>query len=193
MVEPRQTPPRMSADAFMAWYDQQPEGERYELHDGVVYPNQMQGERLAHAETKLRIAESFRAQIRAGKLPCSGFGDGMAVRVDQDIIYEPDAMVRRGPLLPGDTTIILDPMIVVEVVSPSSHRIDVLTKLTHYFRNPNIVHYLIVIPSTRQAIHHRRGVGERIETTIHPAGVIEFSPPGLSLDLADIFAGDVLE
>jgi Uma2 family endonuclease len=180
----------MSAEAFMAWYDARQDGERYELLDGLVQPNDMQGERLQHAETKARITDQFRAEIRSKKLPCQGLGDGMAVRVDDKTIFEPDALVRCGPKLPDETTIILDPMIVVEVVSPSSQRIDALTKLAHYFRNPHIIHYLIVISSPRQVIHHRRGEGTGIITSIHHAGVIEFAPPGLSLTIADIFASD---
>ncbi len=187
MAEPQTPQHRMTAEEFMAWYEAQPDGRRYELLEGRIYPNEMQGERIIHGETKTRITERFRAEILQKKLPCQGIADGMAVRVDNETIYEPDAMVRCGPRLPGGTTIILDPVIVVEVVSPSSQRIDALTKLTYYFHNPHIMHYLIVIATNRQIIHHRRGEGSRINTSIHHSGIIEFDPPGLTLDAAGIF------
>ncbi len=44
----------------------------------------------------------------------------MAVRVDDSNVFEPDASVRCGPRLVGDVTLILDPVIVVEVASPST-------------------------------------------------------------------------
>ncbi len=187
MAEPKTPTSRMNVDQFMAWYDQQPDGMRYELLNGVVYPNEAQGERLIHAEIKTRVSEQLRAQIRAKKLSCQGFGDGMAVRIDSDTTLEPDASVRCGPRLPGDTIVIPDPLIVIEVVSPSSQRIDAVEKLTQYFRNPSILFYLIVLPTTRQAIRHRRGENGDISTSIHSSGVIEFDPPGLSLDLNELF------
>ena len=92
-------------------------------------------------------------------------------------------MVRFGPPLPGDTLITVDPVIVVEVASPSTQRADALLKLTRYFRNVSIQHYLIVMPNQRSLLHHRRGDGGRIETTVHVAGHVRLDPPGLDLCL----------
>ncbi len=191
MTDPHVSKPAepMTADAFMEWYDAQPEGKRYELLEGRIY--EMQAERASHAEAKMRVAEQLRAQIRTGNLPCQGFGDGMAVRIDDRTTFEPDAFVRCGSRLPGDATVAPDPVLVVEVLSPSTQAIDTSTKLTQYFRNPTIIHYLIVVPAKRTAIHHRRGEGDRIETMIRGDGVIVFDPPGLTLDVATLFEDDV--
>ncbi len=179
----------MTADAFMEWYDAQPEGERYELLDGRIY--KMQTERAAHGRVKLRVASAFERDIRSRRLPCEAFVDGMAVRIDDRTTFEPDAFVRCGPRLPGDATVAYDPVLVVEVLSPSTQAIDTSTKLTQYFRSPTIIHYLIVVPAKRTAIHHRRGAGDRIETMIRGDGVIVFDPPGLTLDVATLFEDDV--
>ena len=80
-----------------------------------------------------------------------------------------------------------DPLIVVEVFSPSSQRIDVLVKLGRYFRCPTLVHYLIVVPDGRLVIHHRRSEGGDVATTSHDAGVIRLDPPGLELSVAALF------
>lgn len=109
---------RMTAEAFVAWTETQPDRPRYELFDGHVY--EMGAERLVHAEIKARIVSSFRRQIAERNLGCQALGDGMAVRVDEETIFEPDALVRCGPRLPGHTTVITDPLIVVEVASPST-------------------------------------------------------------------------
>lgn len=187
MAEPQIPQHRMTSEEFLDWYSRQPDGSRYELMDGLVYDNRMQGERIVHAETKMRVSEQFRAQIRALNLPCQGFGDGMAVRIDGRTNLEPDAMVRCGPRLPGDAIVVDDPLIVVEVVSPSSERIDALTKLTLYFNNPHIQHYLIVIPHKKQAIQHRRTGEGRIDTSIGHEGTMIFDPPGIALDLDRLF------
>ena len=111
----------------------------------------------------------------------------MAVRVDEETVFEPDALVRCGPPLPDDTTLLLDPLIVVEVASPSTQRVDVLEKFSRYFRNPHIVHYLIVIPTARIVIHHKRMAADRIETKSYESGAVPLDPPELQLALADLF------
>jgi hypothetical protein len=46
---------------------------------------------------------------------------------------------------------------VVEVLSPSTRRIDASAKLAGYFRIRDVQHYLIVDPDKRPVIHHARG------------------------------------
>ena len=127
MGAPVKTEPRMNAEEFMRWYEEQPEGKRYELMEGQVY--EMQGERVVHVRVKSRIMRVFDRELSARGLRCEAFVDGMAVRVDAETIYEPDVLVRCGEPLPGETTIVIDPVIVVEVVSPSSQTVDALVKL----------------------------------------------------------------
>jgi Uma2 family endonuclease len=69
---------------------------------------------------KLRIAERLAAAVREAGLPREVFVDGMAVQVDERTVYEPDVPMRCGPPLPDDAVKITDPVVVVEVVSPSS-------------------------------------------------------------------------
>jgi Uma2 family endonuclease len=82
--------------------------------------------------------------------------------VNDRTVYEPDALVRCGPPLPADAIEVADPVIVVEVVSPSSRGIDCGVKLAGYFALPSLRHYLIVDTGTRVVIHHRRGEDGRI-------------------------------
>ena len=176
---------RMSAQAFMRWYEQQPEGVRCELFDGLIY--EMSAERANHVRVKMRVHRQFDRQITERRLPCEAFIDGMAVLVDDDSVFEPDALVRRGPPLPGDATLIADPLIVVEVASPSTQRIDALDKFARYFRNAAIVHYLIVVPTRRLVIHHARAEDGRIVSASYDRGVVRIEPPGLDLSLAELF------
>ena len=186
MGNPIKTEPRMNAEAFMAWYDLQPDGKRYELLDGAAY--EMQSERAVHARTKARVYDLLARQIAKRNLNCEAFPDGMAVRVEDDVVFEPDALVRCGPRLPGDAVVILDPTIVVEVASPSTQNIDVIQKLALYFRNKNILHYLIVLPARKIVIHHNRKTDSEIMTTICSTGALILDPPGLSLDIEEVFA-----
>jgi Uma2 family endonuclease len=81
-----------------------------------------------------------------------------------------------------------DPVIVVEVLSPSAQRIDASKKLAGYFQLPSVVHYLIVDPTKPLIVHHKRGGDGKIDTRIVNDGVIALEPPGLELKLADVYA-----
>jgi Uma2 family endonuclease len=112
--------------------------------------------------------------------------DGMSVRVDDETVHEPDALVYCGPEVPDGTIFIENPVIVVEVISPSSEGVDTGDKLVGYFRVPSVAHYLIVHPLQRVVTHHARGSGDLIETRIRTGGELRLDPPGLSLAVADL-------
>ena len=172
-------PARMTAVEFIAWAMQQPDGQRYELVDGEVIGTAL--ERAAHARVKHRICEALGQAIRAAGLPCEAFPDGMSVRVDADTVFEPDALVRCGTPLDDDAIEMADPLIVVEVVSPSSGSRDSGSKLEGYFRLASVRHYLIVTTRNRAVIHHQRDDAGGITTCIIRAGPIRLDPPGIEL------------
>src|SRR5208283_5297082 len=107
---------RMTTDEFVAWAMEQPGGQRYELVAGEVIA--MAPERSAHARTKFNIARRLAEAVERQGLTCQVYPDGMAVEVDDTTIYEPDALIRCGPPLPGSAVTLNDPIIVVEVLSP---------------------------------------------------------------------------
>jgi len=108
---------RMTADEFIVWAMSRLEGERYELFDGEVFP--MSPERVGHSRAKYLIWLSLREALRGQGLTCEALGDGISVRVDSRTVYEPDVSVRCGDRLDGETIEISDPVILVEVASPS--------------------------------------------------------------------------
>ena len=113
---------RMTADRFLAWAMDQPEGQRYELASGEVIA--MAPARAAHARAKRDVLQALGDAIAAGSLPCEALPDGMAVRIDDVTVYEPDAAVRCGPPLPGDAIEYSDSQIVIEVLSPATRARD---------------------------------------------------------------------
>jgi Uma2 family endonuclease len=174
---------QMTVDEYVAWAQSQP--GRYELLGGVVHA--MTPERAVHAEIKLAIQIALVNAIRSRGLPCHVLPDGMTVRIDATTAYEPDAMVYCGPKLPASALEVPNPVIVVEVLSPSSQHIDAAFKLAGYFRLPSVAHYLIVDPDRPSIIHHARRSDDSILTRIVRDGVIILDPPGLELALADVY------
>src|ERR1700730_17413826 len=167
---------RMTVDQYLAWAQGQP--GRYELLDGVVFA--MSPEGAGHAERKAAIHAALLPGIRAR-------GDGMTVRIDKSTAYEPDALVYCGTKLAPSAVEVTNPVIVVEVLSPSTRHVDLSAKLADYFRLPSIAHYLIVDPERPRVIHHALSSSETILTRIVTEGSIRIDPPGITLAMTDIY------
>lgn len=177
---------RMSREAYRQWAEAQPSG-RFERIEGVVVA--MAPERLSHAKRTARVWRVLSQAVEATALPCEVYPDGVTVEVD-DNDFEPDAVVRCEDPLPGDGVAVPDPVVVVEVLSPSTRQVDLTRKLVGYFRVPSVRHYLIFWADRAQVIHHRRRPdGEGIDTLIVTAGEIRLDPPGVGIMVEAVYAG----
>jgi Uma2 family endonuclease len=174
---------KMTVDEYLAWAEGQP--GRYELYAGTVYA--MTPERAQHAKVKFAVQTALLAGIRRAGLPCHMLPDGMTVRVDRDTAHEPDALVYCGQEILGVAVEVPNPVIVVEVLSPSTRHIDASFKLAGYFRIASVRHYLIVDPDKPLVIHHARGDRDAIATRIVSAGGLRLDPPGIDLTIADFY------
>jgi Uma2 family endonuclease len=83
---------------------------------------------------------------------------------------------------------IRNPVIVVEVLSPSTAADDHGVKLDGYFALSSVNHYLILDPDRRVMIHHRRGHAGAIETRVLREGKVILDPPGFEAQVAAFFA-----
>ena len=174
---------RMTVPQFVDWAERQPKG-RYELIHGL--PMAMAPQRTEHLEAKASAYVGLRGAIRGAGRPCHVLPDGASIRINDETVYEPDALVYCGPKVPAGTIFIDNPVIIVEVVSPSSERIDTGHKLTGYFTLPTVAHYLVVHPLERLVTHHKRGAGDLIETRILSEGELRLDPPGLNLIINEV-------
>jgi Uma2 family endonuclease len=104
----------------------------------------------------------------------------MAVEIDQQTTHGPDGLVHCGILLPPNAFKLNDPIIVVEVLSPSSLARDSGAKLVDYFRLPSVRHYLIDRTEDRVVVHHARGDDGVLATRISHDGPLLLYPPGIS-------------
>jgi Uma2 family endonuclease len=184
MSEPIPAPSRapMTVDEYLAWAEDQ-EG-RHELLHGEVHA--MAPERSAHALTKFATQTALALAIRSAGRACTVYPDGMTVRTGDRSAYEPDALVRCGPKLPAEAVEVPDPVIVVEVLSPSTRRIDASRKLAGYFSLPSVQHYLIVDPGQLPVIHHQRQADGNILTRLLSEGSLRFDPPGFEVEVAQL-------
>jgi Uma2 family endonuclease len=174
----------MTVDEFLVWAEGQ-EG-RWELYNGVPYA--MAPERARHREVKFAVQTALVQGIRHAGLPCHMEPDGATVRVSEHVAHEPDALVYCGPKLPYNSIEVPNPIILVEVASPSTRKIDGTIKLRGYFSLPSVQHFLVIDPDSPPVIHYRRQPDGTILTEFIPDGTLRLDPPGIDIAIADIFA-----
>jgi Uma2 family endonuclease len=143
----------MTVSEFLAWAQVRDKG-RHELFRGRVI-KMMASQCAEHATVKFRVTNALDAAIRSAGLRCEAFVGGLAVAIDDTTGYVPDALVNCGDSIPGDSMTAPNPVIVVEVLSPSTEGLDKAGKLADYFRVPSIAHYLIIDLTRDHVIHHR--------------------------------------
>lgn len=175
---------RLTREEFRLWAETQ--GQRHERAGGQ--PVAMPPERLVHARRKTRVWQALDRASREKGLDCEAFPDGVTIEIDDDIDYEPDAVVNCGRRGGPDETAARNPVIVVEVLSPGTQSIDSGDKRADYFRVPSIQHSLVVRAKRREIIHHRRA-GADIVSRLIDIGAIVLDPPGISIDVAEVYAG----
>lgn len=175
---------RMTRDEYRAWAERQP-SHRFERIEGVVVA--MAPERAAHNLRKISAMNALRAAVRRAGLSCQVFTDGMTIEVGSSD-YDPDAVMRRGDdRLPPDAIAVPDPLVIVEVLSPTTSGVDRGLKLRDYFRVPSVMHYLIVRPETQRVVRHSRRPDGDVATELFTSGEIVLDPPGLTLALDEFY------
>lgn len=126
----------MTLAAFLVWEERQE--PRFEF-DGFG-PVAMTGGTFAH-ETIGGTLRALLYQALQGKR-CRVFGPTMKIEVAGRIRY-PDAFVFCSAAA-RTQTVITDPVVVIEVISPSTSRTDRLEKLREYRDTPSIQRYVIL-------------------------------------------------
>ncbi|MFM9938630.1 MAG: Uma2 family endonuclease [Hyphomicrobiaceae bacterium] len=183
----------MTADEFLVWAETQPkEAGRFELWDGEVIvkrapTGQQQSERSRHWEAKFSIAAALKAAVKKSGLPCYAVPEGAGLKLSNSRVVEPDAMVYCGQRVSPDDLFVPNPIVVVEVLSPSTASFDHGLKLQEYFKLDSVHHYLIIDSKGPMVIHHSRGAGDALLTRIVSSPSLRLDPPGLDVDLSEIF------
>lgn len=131
-----------------------PDGERAELIDGQLYA--LASPSRIHQEIIIELTYHFQHYIKSNKGNCKIYAAPFAVNLnandqtfvepDISIICEPDKLSDRG--CEGA------PDLVIEVVSPSSHRMDYIKK-TALYADAGVREYWIVDPATEQTTLYR--------------------------------------
>ncbi len=170
----------MTVDEYLAWSESQSERRRTELINGQIVT--MPSERVVHSRVKGTVHLALSRAVRAAGLRCEALPDGPSVRIDEHTAYEPDALVYCGDAAPADALVIENPVIVVEVLSPTTAHTDTSAKLIGYFKLPSVAHYLVVDPDARMVTHYARNAAAQVLAS----GRLRLDPPGLDLTIEEL-------
>ena len=173
----------MTMAEFLEWVNLQDQG-KFELLDGHIVA--MSPEFIGHTRAKMSAAAALKAAIATAGKDCEAFVDGPMIAIDETSAFQPDALVNGGPHLSGTVMFASEPVVVVEVLSPSTKHIDKTKKLQAYFKVPAVQHYLIIDLSNRAVVHHQRQSEDLILTALVRKGDITLDPPGLTVALDDL-------
>jgi Uma2 family endonuclease len=132
-----QVPRRVTVDEFLGFEGEA--GTRYQLVRGVI--TAMAPAQLAHGRMVARLARLIGNQLRAPCEPITEAGVKPAHR--DDSWWQADLVVTCAPTEPGQVYL-TDPVLVIEVLSPSTESIDRTLKLRDYFAMPSVQDVLLV-------------------------------------------------
>ncbi|MGI8639135.1 MAG: Uma2 family endonuclease [Pyrinomonadaceae bacterium] len=117
---------------------------KHEYFDGEIY--EMAGASLEHAAISSNINISLGIQLK--KRPCKSYQSDLRVHIPATGLYTyPDVIVVCGkPQLARDTYLdtLLNPILIVEVLSPSTADYDKGTKFDHYRLIESLREYVLV-------------------------------------------------
>ena len=113
-----------------------------EFLDGVMYA--MSGGSLRHSDLASNVLAELRAMLRSSE--CKAFNSDLRVRVSARMYAYPDVSVVCGkPLLADDQQdVLLNPVIIVEVLSPSTEQYDRGMKFQLYRTIESLREYILV-------------------------------------------------
>ncbi len=183
MSEARQTQPaRMSLSEFLEWDDGT--DTRYELIDGLAAA--MAPGSVPHGALSARISSLLTGRLRDGCLPV---GEAGLLDPDhQDRYFVADIAITCRPL--KRTQWLETPLVVIEILSPSTRSHDLVLKLECYRRLP-LVTDLLFIESETIAVDHWRRVGDvwEVRRIGGERGVVQLDSLDIALPLAEIYHG----
>ena len=164
-------------------------GRRFEFFQGEVYA--MTGGSPEHARLIANLIVQLGRQLQGSS--CTVFSSDLGVwLLETGLATYADVTVVCGPLRfdPEDENAVVNPIVLVEVTSPSSEKRDRGEKLEHYVTIPSLK--MVVVVSHRERlveVYHRSGI--RLMLATYREGQVLLSAIACSLDVEELYRGSV--
>ncbi|HEX8399597.1 MAG TPA: Uma2 family endonuclease [Pyrinomonadaceae bacterium] len=189
----------ITAEEYLA-YERAAE-DRHEYWNGEIF--EMAGESYNHGVISSNL--TIELGIRLKKTPCRVFNKDMKIRSGSDIDLHkslkgffsyPDVVIVCGAARMHDKVrdVILNPKVVIEVLSPTTEKFDRGEKFIRYRNNlPTLTDYVLVAQDYPLIDHFRRGAEDNGEWIFAPVSGLEaiwnLKNLEISIPLADVYDG----
>ncbi len=153
-----QPQPRLTPQEYLAWERQQE--TRHEFFDGEIFA--MTGASREHNLVCGNTFSALHAQLRG--TPCEVYNNDMRVKVSQTGMYTyPDivAACAEPQFEDAEVDTLLNPVLIIEVLSNSTEQYDRGAKFGHYRTVASLQDYLLVAQTECRVEHYVRKASSR--------------------------------
>jgi Uma2 family endonuclease len=144
-------PSPMTPEEYLVW--ERAAETKHEYADGKLYS--MAGTSRQHVRICVNVTSSLHRQLK-GKT-CEVFNNDLRVWIPRRRAYNyPDAIGVCGEaqFLDNQFDTLLNPVLIIEVLSPSTTRRDVLTKFSDYRSLESFTEYVVIAQDERTILHY---------------------------------------
>lgn len=179
---------QMTPCEFVAWEDAQPAKHEFDGYAIVA----MTGSSVAHSAIQSNVAHStiqsnivIAVSIRLRGTHCRVHGSELKIEVAGSVRY-PDALVVCTPAEPRQT-MANEPVVVFEVLSPSSMRTDRIDKLREYQQTPSIQRYVMFEQDITMATVFSREKSEWVARVRYDTDTLDMPEIGISVPMSEFY------
>ena len=171
----------MSLEAFLAWEERQE--LRFEF-DGFQ-PVAMTGGTFENSAIQRNLIIALGTRLR-GK-PCQPHGSHLKIQVAGSIRY-PDAFV-VCTAIPPRATVVTDPVVIFEILSPSTAVTDRIVKNQEYRDTPSVQRYVMLEQDQQAATVFSRAGDDWVGHVVSGDASLSMPEIGIELPLAELYEG----
>ncbi len=166
--------------------------DKHEFHEGEILA--MSGGTVAHSLITMNVGSSLHRRLQGKR--CRTYDSNLRVRMHgtERYVY-PDVTIICGPpqFDPDDSTgeSIVNPSVIVEVLSPSTASYDRTIKFDWYRRTPSLTEYVMVSQDSPRIEVFRRESEQTwaLEVSLGPEASARIPSIDVTLPLSEVYAG----
>ena len=176
----------MTLAEFLEWEERQP--LRYEF-DGIG-PVAMTGGTYGHSTIQGNLATAVGGRLRGKR--CRFQGSHLKFQVAEGHVRYPDGMVLCSPI-DRTATVVYDPVVVFEVLSPSTARDDRIVKAREYQATPSVQRYVMLEQDGVSATVYARSGETWTHEILIADSILSLPEIDVELPLAELYDGIVFD
>jgi Uma2 family endonuclease len=176
----------MTLAEFLEWEERQP--LRYEF-DGIG-PVAMTGGTYGHSTIQGNLATALGGRLRGKR--CRFHGSDLKFQVAEGHVRYPDGMVLCSPV-DRTATVVYDPVVVFEVLSPSTARDDRIVKAREYQATPSVQRYVMLEQDGVSATVYARSGETWTHEILVADSILALPEIEVEFPLAELYEGIVFE